>query len=199
VAAEIRSLDTTRRSNAKVVAQLAKLGYCPEPVFDLTYGRGTFWQQYQPASLTTNDQRVPGADHDFDFTESLPRRFHRRYGTVVVDAPYQLNGKPTGDDRYGTDERMPVSERMRRLGLAVKHGAQLVAPTGLIWVKYQDQQSLARMWWQSDLVAEMLRRDFARECRMFVRSDRSQEHKQKTPRNNYSTLEVWRRRARSNR
>lgn len=190
---EIRSLNPDRRRNDQVVAELAKLNYMPEPVFDLTYGRGVFYRTHRPADLTTNDLRVEGTDYSFDYWWPLPRRFHRKYATVVVDVPYQLNGKPTGDDRYGVDKRMTVEDKMKGLELGVKHGAQLVKVGGFIWVKYQDQRALVRMWWQSDVVADQLKRNFIRECRMFVRSDRAQKHEQKNPRNNYSTMEVWRR------
>ena len=193
---EILSFDAGRTTNDEAVADLAKLGLCPEPVLDLTYGRGTFWKLHRPAALVTNDLRVAGCDHAWDFTEPLPADHHGRYATVVFDPPYKLNGTPTDTDRYGADEALPVAERLRRVEVGTDHAAALVAPGGLLWVKYQDQVANGEMHWLSDLVRDQLP-GWTREARLFVAARHRPQRSQTRPRNNYSTLEVWRRRSRA--
>lgn len=188
----ILSLDPARRTNAQAVAQLAALGFCPEPVIDTTYGRGKFWTVHRPDDLFTNDLRTP-ADMAHDYRRPWPRVMLRRFATVVFDPPYKLNGTPTDDDRYGVDEPAAMTERLASIVTGLGFAATLVAPGGYLWVKYQDQVACGRMQWQSDLITRGLGgADFTREARMFVHTGARPQRSQKRPRNNYSTLEVWR-------
>lgn len=190
--ATIYSLDPTRRRNDDAVAQLAQLGLCPGPVLDVTYGRGSFWTKHRPTDLTTNDLRVPDVDHALDFTEPFPTAWRGAWATVVFDPPYKLNGTPTDDSRYGVDEKVTVAERLRRIRVGVANCAHLVAPGGYLWIKYQDQVANGEMHWQSDQIRDQLP-GWVREARMFVAGTCRPQRSQRRARNNYSTLEVWRR------
>lgn len=188
----IVSLDPARRTNAQAVAELAALGFCPEPVIDTTYGRGKFWTQHRPADLTTNDLRTD-ADLRHDYREPWPAQMRGRYATVVFDPPYKLNGTPTDDDRYGVDAPATMAQRLDDIATGLVWSSTLVAPGGLLWAKFQDQVACGRMQWQSDLVADAMRvSHFTREARMFVHTGARPQRSQRRARNNYSTLEVWR-------
>lgn len=188
----ILSFDPERRTNAQAVAELATLGLCPEPVIDLTYGRGKFWTQHRPADLTTNDLRTD-ADLCQDYREPWPVQMRHRFSTVVFDPPYKLNGTPTDDDRYGVDEPATLADRLRDFEIGLEHARTLVAPGGFLWVKYMDQVACGRMQWQSDLVRDVLSAyELTREARMFVHTGARPQRSQVRARNNYSTLEVWR-------
>jgi hypothetical protein len=43
------------RDNAEMIADVARLGYLPEPVLDMTHNAGRFWRVYRPTLLVTND------------------------------------------------------------------------------------------------------------------------------------------------
>ena len=98
---------TSWKSNADLIADVARLGYLNGRVLDCTYGMGVFWRNWQPSDLIACDldpEKSP-IGYAVNFCD-LPFD-NRSFDTVVLDAPYKLNGNPTGwiDDfhrRYGT-------------------------------------------------------------------------------------------------
>ena len=200
---DILALDPNRRDNADLIYDAYRLGWLPPRsdflsiVFDATYGEGVFWKRYRPGNLLTNDTRKP-ADRAYDFTEPFPEGLHGQYRTVVFDPPYKLNGKPTEDDRYGTDERVLVPERMRRILAGVENCASLVAPEGHLLVKCMDQVSLWRFWSQTEKIRAAMEQIpgfcYVGHLHLLEPTPRPQA-RQSTPRNNYSTLMAFKRNA----
>jgi hypothetical protein len=192
----ILAIDPRRKTNAQLIADVARLGYLPEPVIDVTYGYGNFWADYQPAQLTTNDLHQP-AQHAYSYLrpEQWPEDWIRAFSTAVFDPPYKLNGTPTDDDRYGADQQMSVAQRLRELRVGAVATARLVRPHGVLLVKCQAQVASGVVHWQPDLVLDAVKADgWGRVDEMHllntVRPQRSQVH----ARRNYSTLLVLKRR-----
>lgn len=97
-------------TNAEMIEDVARLGYLEGHVLDLTYGYGTFWKNWTPAELTTNDLSPDKGEFHYDFR-------HTPWGSndfdsVVFDPPYKLNGTSRPED-YGVDERYGVDVPMR--------------------------------------------------------------------------------------
>jgi hypothetical protein len=98
-------------SNGKLIATVARLGYLGTPtdtVFDVTYGRGSFWTVRRPPNLVTNDLFTPGVDMRADFRQlPLP---HGSVRVLVFDPPYISTGnRETSSvddfyDRFGLGE-----------------------------------------------------------------------------------------------
>ena len=188
----VLAIDPDRRTNADLLADVATLGYLPDPVLDATYGRGAFWTKYRPTQLTTNDLRAP-ADHAWDWTTPAPPEWAGKFGAVVFDPPYKLNGTPTDSDRYGVDEAMPVSRRLEVIETGAHHCAGLVRPRGFLLVKTQAQVACGRVHWQPALVeATVADLGFRKVDELHLvhtsRPQRSQVH----ARRNHSTLSVFR-------
>lgn len=146
-----------RRSNAQLIADLAQLGYLPEPVVDVTYGLGRFWKQYRPLQFAACDLNPDCGVEIADFTK-LPYA-DRSFSTVVFDPPYKLNGTPsqggpaTSDEDYGVggDYRTPESRhQLMRDGLT---DCARVA-TEFVIVKCMNQVVSGRVHWQVDMMTE---------------------------------------------
>jgi hypothetical protein len=86
---QVLVFDPSRRTNADLIADAARIGWLPEPVFDATYGLGRFWTKYSPERLVTNDLLRP-ADHAHDWTQRFHIDMHGQYGAVVFDGPYKF-------------------------------------------------------------------------------------------------------------
>lgn len=113
---EILAFDPTRRTNARLVTDLAELGYLQEhwPTLDCTYRNGRWWKDWRPARLTRTDL-VPkySPDHPAgaDF-RALPFG-DDVFDVAVIDPPYGYRGtvKLESDEGYGLEEYMTPTER----------------------------------------------------------------------------------------
>lgn len=199
---------TRWRNNGAMIADVARVGWLHEDdvVLDPTYGRGTFWTEWQPKRLTRSDARP----HDETVQQLDFRKLpfpDRSYDVVVFDPPYKLNGRPDPaiDMRYGVHERATVDDRMSLIFDGLEEASR-IARSRLL-VKCQDQVCNGRMHWQTDDITQFLTTprqpycvplpDAAVEWRKADRFDylggreqptgRSQQH----ARANYSTLLVF--------
>lgn len=140
------------RNNADLIADVAKLGYLDGHVLDLTYGKGNFWTEYLPESITTNDLN-PERDVDFhwDFRDVPLPSF--RFDAVVLDPPYRLNGTPDQDfdDAYGITEPTRWQDRMALILDGVREACRL--SRGYVLVKCQAQVVSGAVRWQDREVA----------------------------------------------
>lgn len=151
------------RDNGEMIADVARLGYLDGAVLDVTYGRGTFWKVFKPRALTGlvyPDRMV--------FYRAGERMWTRRqqvdmrsldypdetWDSVVLDAPYKLNGKPDPDvdERYGVHEPVARQEKLELMMAGVKECARVVRLRGFLLVKCMDQVESGRQWWQTDMV-----------------------------------------------
>jgi hypothetical protein len=139
------------KSNAELIADVARLGYLDGRVLDATYGEcAVFWKVWRPADFTGHDVKIDG--HDFTRLPYEPETFD----AVVFDPPYKLNGRPDPkvDARYGVDVPATPQARIDLIELGVRRLTWLVKPAGHLLVKCMDQVCCGRMWWQTDLVTK---------------------------------------------
>jgi len=155
---------TKWRSNAELIETIVKLGYIrpDDNLLDLTYGRGTWWNNYKhPGPFTKNallpdDEIVDGTtQHDYTL---LPDEWASTYDVVAFDPPYIAMGGRTKTslpdfvNRYGLMDapRTPADlNDYNTLGLG--EAAYVCKPNGLILVKCCDyissgQLQLASHW-----------------------------------------------------
>lgn len=190
------------RTNAEMVADVARLGYLGGRVLDCTYGRGTFWKVFRPAELVACDgdpakspigysvdfTRMPFADEEFDAS--------------VIDGPYKLNGTPTieVDEAYGVHVTSSREGRHELIKGGIVECVRVTRVGGHVLVKCQDQVNGGKVRWQSRIFADhaealgcRLRDSFLFPSYRPQDEERGQQH----ARRNYSTLlvlEVGRRR-----
>ena len=154
----------TRRTNAELIADCARLGYlrAEEPTFDATYGEGAFWTRWEPRALLVADLHKGERTHcgrwvhAWDFT-ALPLST-RSFGAVVFDPPYKLNGTSTGrgasaaDASYGVTTAASWQQRHALIVAGITECAR-VADRALL-VKCQDQVCSGAVRWQTRLFAD---------------------------------------------
>ena len=186
----------TRRNNAELMADCAKLGYLTEPVLDATYGLGRMWRTHTPTLLFTNDRHTQADRHDdFRYLSFADGSF----GSVVFDPPYKLNGTSTGrgpsaaDSAYGVGgDYVPVAERHRLIIDGIAECARVT--NRWLLVKCADQVSSGKVWFQTRIFA-----DAGEDCgltlvdQLHVQGYRPQPAiRQVHARRDYSTLLVFR-------
>ena len=180
-------------TNAEMIVDVAKLGLLPGAVFDATYGEGNFWTKWKPEFLLTNDLHKP-ADACWDWTEPLPADFHFVADTVVFDPPYKLNGTPTDTDRYGVHEKVTVAERIQRILAGAINCGSILPRGGTLAVKVQDQVANGQMYYQTDMVRDVLRAiGFRKEAVFHLKTNPRPQRSQVRARNNFSTLLIFQR------
>jgi len=149
----VLAIDAERVTNGQLVADCARLGYLPEPVLDPTYGFGGMWSDHRPDLLlafdTNPDRGVAVAD-----LAALPLADHS-VGSVLLDPPYRLGGKPTSnhsggmDDRYGIDRYRPADTVANMYRSGIIEAARIVRNGGYVLIKCQDQISSGRLHLQT--------------------------------------------------
>jgi hypothetical protein len=178
-------------TNGRVVAELAELGFLPEPVLDPTYGEeGGMWTSYRPRDLT-----VVHNDHDF---RQLPAEWADRFGSSLFDPPYRLSGTATNvegfDERYGTNRPYrPLAEVRHDMLTGLSECARVTRPRGYVIVKCQDQISSGKYQWQVGwVINHALSEGMELVDQVHIKSYRSQPvgRTQKHTRRNYSTFVV---------
>lgn len=143
------------KSNAELIADVARLGYIGPDVLDPTYGKGNWWKLYTPTGRFDKSDimhDVPaGVMGDVDFRD-LPW-LDNIFDTVAYDPPYVCVGgrKTTGiagmHAAYGLTNapKTPVDlQLLIEAGLA--ECERVVKPKGTILVKCQDYISSGKLW-----------------------------------------------------
>lgn len=148
---EILGIDTYR-SNAELIEALVTLGYLSTDTLtlDCTYGLGTFWKNWRPATLMRHDlnpAKAPDGPMDFRDLQYPDGRFE----AVVLDADYKLNGTPTPevDGRYGADEVKTWQQRNADIITGMTEAHRVLRPRGRLFVKCMDQVSSGKVRWQT--------------------------------------------------
>ena len=147
----------TRTDNAALMVDSKTLGYLDGTVLDATYGLGRFWKLLpgMPTKCVDIDPSKGVTVADF---RRLP--YDRdSFDTVVLDAPYKLNGTSTGKGPSASDGDYGVNGEYQ--SVAAKHelifdgidDCLRVARTFLL-VKCQDQVCAGRVHWQTHLFTQ---------------------------------------------
>lgn len=143
------------RDNAELISHVARLGYLDGHVLDATYGEGTFWKDFKPDFLVTNDLYKP-ADNAWDFLD-LPCR-DGAFDSVVYDPDYKLNGTPAlaeMDARYGVGEDM-VNRTKRLDKMSVGAIECYRVCRRFLLVKCMDMVEGGKNRWQTDIVTRAI-------------------------------------------
>lgn len=145
------------KTNGEMIADVARLGYIPEPVIDLTYGAGNFWTEYCPKWLARNDlfkRELAHTCYDFRHTQLDSGSF----ATVVFDPPYKLAGTPQSgqmDYAFGTDVVRTRSEILSLLVGGIAEGSRLT--NHYLLVKTADMVSSGQVRWQTQAAIDTAR------------------------------------------
>ncbi|MBA3654562.1 MAG: hypothetical protein H0W70_10255 [Actinobacteria bacterium] len=138
-------------SNAELIAACARLGYLKGQLrtLDATYGKGTFWKQWRPDALVTNDID-PESDSDWHADFRVLPFAAGWFDAVVLDPPYKLNGTPTEavDRRYGVDVVASRRDRMQLIRDGITECARVLGG-GYLLLKCQDQVNGGKVRWQT--------------------------------------------------
>lgn len=188
------------RNNGELILAAATLGFVGRHTLDLSYGRGVFWNLFEPSGLVTNDVDVDvPSTHHVDAT-SWPQLWNRgwldKFDTVVWDPPYRLNGAPDQafDSRYGISDRTTVADRMRVIVEGSRNAVRCTRPGGFTLVKCQNQVVSGAKVDQVRLVKEACEAEGAKwfDDLHFLQAPRPQPagRRQVHARSNFSTLVV---------
>ncbi len=190
---------TAWRTNGELIAEVARLGYLQRDwtTLDPTWGRGTWWNEWRPHDLTGHDidpAKAPDG-HSTDFRQ-LPHP-DRAFAAVAYDPPYKLNGTPTHqvDDRYGVAGGYTSAADRHQLILdGLTECTRVLAASGILLVKCQDQVNAGAVRWQTDLVTQRAHElGLAKVDAFLMLGHRPQPEgrRQVHARRNYSTLFVF--------
>jgi hypothetical protein len=179
-------------ANGPLIADCARLGYLPEPVLDVTYGRGLFWSDYKPEQFTAHDlYHLDGVDF-----RHLPEA-DRSMATVVFDPPYKLNGTPSLGDldaRYGVE--IGGRDWKTRMQMMMDGFVECARVTNdYLLMKCQDQVVSGAVRWQTDEFSELAKKlGLVKKDSLNLTSYRPQppRFQQVHARRNFSTLLVFR-------
>lgn len=185
------------RNNAEMMVDVARLGHVSGRVLDVTYHSGKFWTMVTPSGLVANDLHPDRGDFHHDLRSDPPAEWLEAFDTVVVDPPYRMSGRrdlDEFDDRYGLDQYNDA-EVPGLLADSVVFGAACMRrnPMARLLIKCQDQQWSGKLFEQTRLVEEVAHGEGLRVIDRFhlAGSVRKQGRKQRSARNNYSTLLVF--------
>ena len=182
-------------TNSKLIAHAARLGFVGGPGehwCDLTWGRGVWWRHHCPGVLTPfsgNFLECPFPDDTFDGT--------------TYDPPYvSMGGRKTSGladfmDRYGLEEAPKDPVALQELiNLGVEQAVRITRPGGRVLQKSCDYISSGKLqvgtYWTRQHAYSL---GLEEECHFILPgSARAQPRgrRQVHPRNNYSTLFVFR-------
>jgi hypothetical protein len=137
-----------------LIADVARLYLAATAVvLDATYGRGTWWTRYRPATLIAHDLALDGVDF-----RHLPEA-DGSIDVVAYDPPYKLNGTPTPavDERYGVHVVARWQDRVALILDGMTDCVRVLRAGGVLLVKCQDQICSGQPHWQTDDVTEHAR------------------------------------------
>lgn len=150
------------KTNAAMIADVAKLGYLDGRVMDPTWGVGNFWTVFKPSKLVRHDlYTLDGVDATGFGTNTVAHK-HRResFDSIVLDFPYAFRGAASEDfdEKYGVDEYMSANDIMARIFDGMTCCTNLLRQHGYLLVKCQDQVVSGNVRWQTDEVTAHARK-----------------------------------------
>jgi len=191
------AIDPSQFTNGQRVADLARLGYLPEPVLDPTYGYGSMWEEYRPEHLTCVDLNPERGVQVEDFRH-LPFG-DNHFASCLFDPPYKFAGTPTTthagghDDLYGITHWRSPAELMRLQRDGAVECARVTSD--FLIVKCMDQVVSDRVGWQTHTMTALMEGiGWHLNDSLLLMSYRAQDpaRGQKHARRNYSTFLVFR-------
>lgn len=191
----VKAFDPSRRTNAQAIAEFASLGMIGASVLDMTHATGRFWRTWQPKWLVASDVNGEMPINVQADAQHLPFR-SGLFDSVVFDPPYKLNGAGGScaeDASYGVADSWTERAPLYRAGLA--EALRVCKPKGTVIVKFQDQIAGGKMAQQLVVVANAMREqaDLIGQLHVLTTREQPEGRRQASPRNNYSTMQCWRR------
>lgn len=163
---------TPWRTNGHLIADCHQLGYLrsTDHVLDPTFGKGTWWKEWEPEKLTTRNRSIDGSDF-----RRLPF-LAGSFDAIAYDPPFVCpGGRKTSTisemhDRYGMNEGGSADPDFRtpaELQVIINDGltemARLVRPArtknegGIVLAKCQNYIWSGQLWEGAELTREHAR------------------------------------------
>ena len=147
------AFDPTRTTNARLVEDLATLGYLKKEwlTLDPTYGRGRFWKLWRPKNLWMSD--IDPAHDGVEWGDFTNLRWATDwFDAVVFDPPYKLNGtggSHASDEGYAVDDKLTMRHRHDLIYDGIDECLRVLKQGGIFIMKCQDQVSSGKVRWQT--------------------------------------------------
>lgn len=141
------------KTNADLIADVAKLGYLNGHVLDPTYGRGVWWRRFRPTPLTACDLKEAKSPFGkaVDFRD-LPFK-DNTFDAAAFDPPYMAPGgrsTSTADefnDRFGTHTTPKTpQENQVMINAGLSEMNRVVRKNGFVLVKCMDYISSGKLF-----------------------------------------------------
>lgn len=187
-------------TNADLIFDLAALGFikCSDRTLDPTFGSGKWWTRFRPDDFTFNDRAI---DPDFDFRDMDYQ--DDEFDLVAFDPPYVAKGgrDTTGilgfDLRYGLVDCPKTPEDLASyINVGITECARVLRPGGTLLIKCKNYVSGGKFFNATYRVERHCDGlglvTVARLERIGQPGPQPSGRSQKNPRNNLSTLFVYR-------
>lgn len=201
----------TWRTNADLIAEVAEFWDFDSTVrlaIDLTYNQGKWWRVWQPTFLAKNDLDARFGDYHFDYRGRLPWA-DGSFDLVAFDPPYvSSGGRRTStihgmNDSYGiTTSALSPGLNQEWIDLGLKQAVRVCKIGGWILCKVQDYRSSGKMFLGThhtltsalklDVEVEAVYHHVGRPRAQPKKNPDGSPREQKSPRNNVSTLYLFR-------
>lgn len=201
-------------TNADLIADAMKLANVDRETvkaIDLTHNTGKWWKVWRPASLIANDldPRYGHSHVDYRKTEDWDGDLEGRFGLVAFDPPYASTGGRTTTSidpmnaSYGmTTSAKTPAENQEWINAGLSTASLICAPGGVILCKVMNYISSGKLWpgvyltmWHAEtlpLAFEAIYTHVGQPGPQPTTNPDGSPRKQKSPRNNASTLLVLR-------
>lgn len=152
-------LATAERTNAQLIAELARMGTLTkdDEILDVTWGLGRWWTLWRPDRLEGSDlnpaKSPTGTAADFT---NLPWA-DDTFDVVALDPPYKLNGtggSHPSDAGYGVADQWGTGWQGRHTLIAQGLTEAARVSRRLVLLKCQDQVCSGKVRWQTRIFAD---------------------------------------------
>lgn len=182
-------------TNAELIADVARLYFRPDDrVLDLTYGKGVWWNRYQPEFLTAFMPRKDwtgrtvtrfaeregwAAALDVNYLDEFPVELHGAFDVVAFDPPYVAKGgRTTGtiddmDDRFGLQETPATPIELHNANMdGLQQAISCCRPGGFVLLKCMDYVSSGKVQpaateWALEFIREELPSSVTRDATFY--------------------------------